>query len=111
MSVTSEYSGDVVVIHAGPARLIHPSLSEFSTTVTGEITNGARKIVIDLGAVEYLDSAAIGCLMDLYRRATAAAATVKLAGVQRRVETMLKLTGANQFMEMHPDAAAAIKSF
>jgi anti-anti-sigma factor len=111
MNVRSEQSGDVVVIHAGPARLIHPSLSEFSTLVTGEIARGARKIVIDLRSVEYLDSAAIGCLMDLYRRATAADATVKLAGLQRRVETMLTLTGANQFMEIHPDAAAAVESF
>jgi anti-sigma B factor antagonist len=111
MTVTSEQSGDVVVIHAGPSRLIHPSLTEFSTMVNGEIARGTRKIVIDFGSVEYLDSAAIGCLMDLYRRATAAAATLKLAGVQRRVETMLTLTGANQFMEIHPDAAAAVKSF
>ena len=49
--------------------------------------------------------------MDLYRQATAAGATMKLAGVQRRVETMLTLTGADQFMEIHPDAAAAVKSF
>ena len=72
MTVTSEQSGDVVVVHAGPARLMHPSLSEFSTPVTGEIAKGSRKIVINLGGVEYLDSAAIGCLMDLYRQATAA---------------------------------------
>ena len=57
------------------------------------------------------DSAAIGCLMDLYRQATAAGATLKLAGLRGRVETMLTLTGANQFMEVHPDAAAAVKSF
>ena len=49
--------------------------------------------------------------MDLYRKSSAAGATVKLAGVQKRVETMLTLTGANQFLEMHPDAAAAVKSF
>ena len=61
-------------MHAGPARLMHPSLSEFSTLVTGEIARGARKIVINFGGVEYLDSAAIGCLMDLYRQATAAGA-------------------------------------
>ncbi len=80
-------------------------------TVTGEIAGGARKIVIDLGGVEYLDSAAIGCLMDLYRQATAAGATLKLAALQRRVETMLTLTGANQFIEIHADTAAAVKSF
>ena len=111
MNVTSESSGDVVVVHAGPARLMHPSLTEFSTAVTSEIARGASKIVINFAGVEYLDSAAIGCLMDLYRQASAAGATLKLAGVQRRVETMLTLTGANQFMEIHPDAAAAVKSF
>lgn len=109
--MTTEQSGDVVIVHAEPTRLMYPSLSQFATTVTGELAKGSRKIVIDLGKVEYLDSAAIGCLMDLYRQATAAGATLKLAGVQRRVETMLTLTGANQFMEIHPDAATAVKSF
>ena len=111
MSVTTERAGDVVIIHAGPPRLMYPSLSEFSTLVTGELAGGARKVVIDLGKVEYLDSAAIGCLMDIYRQSAAAGAMVKLAGVQKRVETMLTLTGANEFLEMHADAAAAIKSF
>ena len=111
MSVTCEQSGDVSIVHAGPARLMYPSLTEFSTLVTGEIARGARKLVINFGDVEYLDSAAIGCLMDLYRQATAAGATLKLAGLRGRVETMLTLTGANQFMEIHPDAATAVKSF
>jgi anti-anti-sigma factor len=111
MSVTAERSGDVVIIHAAPARLMYPSLSEFSTLVSSELADGARKLVIDLRIVEYLDSAAIGCLMDIYRQSAAAGGTVKLAGVQKRVETMLSLTGANQFLEVHPDAAAAVKSF
>jgi anti-sigma B factor antagonist len=111
MSVTSERSGDVVIVHAAPARLMHPSLLEFSSSVKGQLTGGERKVVIDFSKVEYLDSAAIGCLMDLYRQATTAGATLKLAGVQRRVETMLTLVGANQFMEIYPDAAAAVKSF
>jgi anti-anti-sigma factor len=111
MNVTREQSDDVVIVHAGPARLMYPSLSEFSTLVTGEIAMGTRKIVINLGGVDYLDSAAIGCLMDLYRQATAAGATLKLAGLRSRVETMLTLTGTSQFLEIHPDAATAVKSF
>ena len=86
MNVTCEQSGDVVIVHAGPARLMHPSLSEFSTLVTGELARGATKLVINFAGVEYLDSAAIGCLMDLYRQATAAGATMKLAGLRSRVD-------------------------
>jgi anti-sigma B factor antagonist len=111
MTVTNERSGDVVIVHAGPARLMHPSLSEFSTAATSALAGGTRKVVIDLSGVEYLDSAAIGCLMDLYRQAAHTGATVKLAGVQRRVETMLTLVGANQFMDIYPDTDAAVKSF
>ena len=31
---------------------MYPSLSEFSTLVTGEIARGARKIVINFGGVD-----------------------------------------------------------
>jgi len=111
MNVTSERSGDVVIVHAAPARLMYPSLSEFASSVKGQLTGGERKVVIDFSRVEYLDSAAVGCLMDLYRQASHAGATLKLAGIQRRVETMLTLVGAHQFMEMYPDTAAAVNSF
>jgi hypothetical protein len=49
--------------------------------------------------------------MDLYRQAVAAGAMVKLSGVQKRVETMLTMTGAQNFLELHPDEASAVRSF
>ena len=49
--------------------------------------------------------------MDLYRQASAAGGTLKLCGVQKRVETMLTMTGAQNFLEIHPDEAGAVKSF
>ena len=62
-------------------------------------------------AVGYVDSATIGCLMDLYRQASAAGGSLKLAGVQKRVETMLTMTGAHNFLEVHADQASALASF
>jgi hypothetical protein len=43
--------------------------------------------------------------------AAAAGGSLKLAGVQKRVETMLTMTGAQNFLEIHPDEASAVKSF
>jgi hypothetical protein len=37
--------------------------------------------------------------------------SLKLAGVQKRVETMLTMTGAQNFLESHPDEPSALKSF
>jgi anti-anti-sigma factor len=61
--------------------------------------------------VTYVDSATIGCLMDLYRQTSGKGGALKLSGVQKRVETMLTMTGAQNFLEIHSDEASAIKSF
>ena len=84
---------------------------EFAGTVTALIGGGEQKVLLDLSTVTYVDSATIGCLMDLYRQATAVGGSLKLTGVQRRVETMLTMTGAQNFLEIHPDEPSAIKSF
>ena len=75
------------------------------------IAAGERKVVVNLSSVGYVDSATIGCLMDLYRQASAAGGSLKLAGVQKRVETMLTMTGAQNFIEVHRDEPSAVKSF
>jgi anti-anti-sigma factor len=90
---------------------MYPLLSEFAAAVAGLIEGGQRKLIVDLSTVSYVDSASIGCLMDLYRQSAAAGGTLKLAGVQKRVETMLTMTGAQNFIEVHPDEPSAVKSF
>ena len=78
-----------------------------------ELVRGCNrlKILIDLSPVTYVDSATIGCLMDLYRQVHNAGGHLKLSGVQKRVETMLTMTGAQNFLEIHADEPTAVKSF
>jgi anti-sigma B factor antagonist len=111
MKVTSDQSGGVSIVRVSETRLMYPMLAEFSSTVSGLVAAGQREILIDLGSVTYVDSATIGCLMDLYRQVNGAGGHLKLSGVQKRVETMLTLTGAQNFIEIYADEAAAITSF
>ncbi|HVC21130.1 MAG TPA: STAS domain-containing protein [Vicinamibacterales bacterium] len=111
MNLTTDESGGVSIIRVGEARLMYPLLSEFATTVARLLATGHRQILIDLSTVTYVDSATIGCLMDLYRQATAVGGRLKLSGVQKRVETMLTLTGAQNFLEIHHDEPGAVRSF
>ena len=111
MNLTTDRNQGVAIVRVNESRLMYPLLSEFSNTVSSLIASGEPKILLDLSTVTYVDSATIGCLMDLYRQATAAGGALKLAGVQKRVETMLTMTGAQNFLEIHPDATSAIKSF
>ncbi|RPJ81331.1 MAG: anti-sigma factor antagonist [Acidobacteria bacterium] len=111
MNLTTDRVQGIAIVRAREARLMYPLLSDFSNAVTSLIGAGERKIVIDLATVNYIDSATIGCLMDLYRQSAAAGGRLKLAGVNKRVETMLTMTGAHNFLEIHPDEAGAVASF
>ena len=111
MNVHTEQSGGVAIVRIGDARLMYPMLSDFSTAVTGLIASGRKDILIDFATVTYIDSATIGCLMDMYRQVQAAGGRLKLSGVQKRVETMLNLTGTQNFIEIHADEPSAVRSF
>jgi anti-anti-sigma factor len=111
MNVTTDRSGRVSIVRVGETRMMYPILSDFSTAVSGLVAGGHRDILIDLTPVTYVDSATIGCLMDLYRQVHNAGGHLKLSGVQKRVETMLTLTGAQNFLEIHADEPTAVKSF
>ena len=111
MNLTTDRSQSVSIVRVKETRLTYPLLSDFANTIASLISGGERKILLDLSTVVYVDSATIGCLMDLYRQATAVGGTLKLAGVQKRVETMLTMTGAQNFLEIHEDEPSAVKSF
>ena len=111
MNITTDHASGIAVVRVGESRLMYPLLSEFSATVQKLLASGERRVVVDLSTVGYVDSATIGCLMDLYRQASAAGGALKLSGVQKRVETMLTMTGAQNFIEIHAAEPHAVKSF
>ena len=111
MNLTTDQTGAVAIVRVGESRLMYPILSDFSSAVTTLVAGGKRDILIDLTPVTYVDSATIGCLMDLYRQVRAAGGQLKLSNVQKRVETMLTMTGAQNFIEIHADEPSAVKSF
>jgi anti-anti-sigma factor len=111
MNVKTETVGGVSIVRVGETRLMYPILSDFSTAVSGLVAAGRKDILIDLTPVTYVDSATIGCLMDLYRQVHNAGGRLKLSGVQKRVETMLTMTGTHNFIEIHADEQTAVRSF
>ena len=111
MNVTTDHANGIAIVRVGESRLMYPLLSEFSGAVTGLLEAGDKKVLLDFSKVTYVDSATIGCLMDLYRQAAAKGGALKLTGVQKRVETMLTMTGAHNFLALHGDEATALASF
>ena len=111
MNLSTDRVHGVVIVRIQEGRVMYPLLSEFANTIAALIGAGERKVLLDLSTVTYVDSATIGCLMDLYRQASSSGGVLKLAGVQKRVETMLTMTGAQNFLEIYADEPSALKSF
>ena len=111
MNVTTEQIGTISIVRVGETRLMYPILSDFASAVSALMAAGRHEILIDMSPVTYVDSATIVCLMDLYRQVHNASGHLKLSGVQKRVETMLTMTGAQNFIEIHADEPSAVKSF
>jgi len=111
MKVTTEQAGAISIVRVGEPRMMYPLLADFTAAFSSLLAAGRTQILIDLSHVTYVDSATIGCFMDMYRQVSAAGGRLKLSGVQKRVETMLTMTGAQNFIEIHGDEPAALASF
>lgn len=111
MQLQVEERGDIRIVRVQVPKLTYPTLSPFFAEVRQLVESGARKLVIDLQAVTYVDSASIGCLMDIYRLMQERDGAVKLSGVQPRVETMISMTGVHKLIDIHREEATAIEAF
>ena len=111
MNILIESHDDIKIVRIKEERLVYAMLSSFFSEVSSVIEGGTKKLVLDMTDVSYIDSASVGCLMDIYRSMAEGEGTIKLVGLQERVETMVSMTGLQNFMEIFRDESAALASF
>ncbi len=111
MQLAFDERGDVTVVRVQEAKLTYPVLSAFFTEVQQRVEAGARRVLVDLQAVGYLDSASIGCLMDIHRLLQEKGGALRLSGLQPRVETMISMTGVHKIVPLHRDEEEALAAF
>ena len=111
MQLAIEDRGDVGIVRVRETKLTYPVLSSFFTEVRQLVDAGRSKLVIDLAAVTYIDSASIGCLMDIHRLVQDKDGGLRLSGLQPRVETMISMTGVHKIIEIHHEEAEAVAAF
>ena len=111
MNLEIETREDVKILRIREERIVYSMLGSFFSQASKLIEGGARRLLLDMAEVSYIDSASVGCLMDLYRSMAEKGGEIKLLGLQERVETMVSMTGLHNFMEIYRDEATALESF
>jgi anti-sigma B factor antagonist len=79
--------------------------------VRGLLGNGKKKILLNLGDVNYIDSSGLGELVSAYTTAKNQQAEVKLLNLTRKVHDLLQLTKLVTVFDIKDDEASAIASF
>jgi anti-anti-sigma factor len=111
MQVSVTRIKDVTVARVDESKLTYPVLGAFSADLRRIVEDGARRLVVDFTGVCYIDSPAIGCLMELHALMGRQGGRFKLAGLQPRVSTLLSMTGLFRVLEAYETAAEAASAF
>ena len=75
------------------------------------LSKGQKKILLNLGDVNYIDSSGLGELVGAYTTAKNQGAALKLLNLTRKVKDVLQLTKLYTVFDIYDDEASAIASY
>jgi len=103
--------GPLVVIE-GVGRLTltdgHTRLRDQLHVSTG---SGAKRFILNLDRVEFIDSYGIGELVRCYSVVRQAGGEMKIAGVQKKILEILEISHLTTVFEIFPEEQAAVRAF
>jgi anti-sigma B factor antagonist len=82
-----------------------PRLRETIHEVAGE---HPRLVVIDLGPIEFLDSSALGVILNGWKVLQTDGATLAVASPQERITKIFEITALNLSIKLYPSVDAAV---
>jgi anti-sigma B factor antagonist len=109
MILKTETIGEVVVAKVGISQLDIQTTEEFREEVASLASN--RHLVLDLGAVEFIDSTGLGALLSLLRKLKLNSGDLRLTGIGAQVLSIFRLVRMNRVFEIYPSVEEAVSSF
>ena len=104
-------TGDVDIFDVGATVRLGPESDRFRTAILSAFEEGSKKILLNLAALERLDSSGLGALVSAYTSITQRDGRVKLLNPGPRVLELLKVTNTVGLFEIFTDEQAAVASF
>ena len=103
-------TGGVAVVVCRGRIVFGPETTELSKTIRALLQENPR-VVLDLGAVQSIDSGGLGTLIGLVASARRSGGDLKLCHLSPKVDEVLRLTKLNEMVEVFPDEQAARRAF
>jgi anti-sigma B factor antagonist len=111
VKISTRQVGDVTVAEVAGKLTLGEASGTFREALRNLISQGQKKILLNLGSVSYMDSSGIGELVAAYTTVTSAGGTLKLLNLTHRVQTPLQSTKLYTVFEVFDDETTGVKSF
>jgi len=110
LSIETRNLGDVMIVHCH-GRIVYRDEVAALSRLVAEVLEHSRKLILDLSGVSSMDSAGLGELALLHTWAQGKGATLKCAGPNSFVRTLLDLTNLDSVLDVHFSVEGAVESF
>src|SRR5437870_13668264 len=107
---TRQVNGVTVVDRSGRITLCEGSVV-LRDTVRELLSKGNKKILLNLGEVNYIDSSGIGELVSAFTTVRNQGGDLKLLNLTKKVHDLLQITKLYTVFDVKDDEAKAVKSF
>ena len=106
--IKEERTGPVTLLRAAGRLILGDGPEALRATIDASLARGDTKLVLDMSAVTYVDSAGLGAVVSGFSTARTRGATLVLAGLTKRVADLLQMTKLLTVFETFPTADDAV---
>jgi anti-sigma B factor antagonist len=110
MQTTTRRMGDITVLDISGRITLGEGNVMLREIVRELVDKGNKKIVLNLGEVQYIDSSGIGELVKTHTTVRNQAGQLRLVNLNKRVNDLLQMTKLSAVFDIDKDEATAIKS-
>lgn len=111
MGIIEEVIDDIIVEIINMDRATLKEADQLKNLINDKLESGYKKIIIDISAVEFIDSTFLGVIVNSLKKVASRNGDLKLVGFQPAVRSMFELTRLFRVFESFGDLQDAIKSF
>ncbi len=109
--VTIDPQGNGVAVVRLTGRLDYQAAPEVRQELLDAVEQGSTRIVVDLGAVEFLDSSGLGALIGGLKAARAAGGDLRLAQAPEQTRVVLALTTLDRMFTAYASVPEAVAGY
>ena len=111
MKIKEKMEGDIAVLSVSGNMMGGPETTALHDKLKSLISDGFKKVVVDIKGVKWMNSSGLGVLMACMSSLQQAGGTLKLSSVTEKVQSILMITKLIEIFDTYESSERAVAKF